>query len=204
MEKAIKVFDITKDEITLAAESLSRAFENDPMLRWLIPEDDHYQQAAAPLFETWVKYTVLYGKAFRTENFESIALRKKPGDLKLSFWRVLRSGMIKTPKILGKEAFNRLMWMDNALVEQKKKNMGDRPYWYCWILGTDPQFQKQGFGSAVMQHTFDLAKQDGLPCYLETVNPASKTVHEKKGYQLLSQIPLQGSGHELFMMLKKP
>lgn len=203
MENEIKVSDIHKNETAQAAASLSRAFQNDPMMRWLIPNDEDYQRMAIPLFETWVKYAVLYGKALRTENFEAIALRKKPGDIEFSFWRGFRSGMLKTPKILGKEAFDKLMWMDKVLVEEKKKNMADRSFWYCWTLGTDPQYQRQGFGSAVMQRTFDLATKDGLPCYLETVNPASKAVHEKKGYKLLSQVPLQDSGHTLYTMLRE-
>lgn len=158
---------------------------------------------ALALYQTWVKYCVLYGKAFKTPNFESIALRKAPGDSTLTLWRMLRTGMLKTPKLMGKAGFNRLLRFDELSVAARQKNMGSRLFWYCWLLGTQPQHQGQGFATTLMNHTFALAKQENLPCYLETSNENSLEVHLKKGYKILSSFILPDSNITVYAMLRE-
>ena len=199
----INVSEIDKCGIRQAATTLHQSFKQDPLIRWIFIHDDHYAQKGLPVFETWVKYAVLYGRAFKTNHFESVALRKKPGDLKTSFWRIFRSGMLKTPTLLGKESFDRLMVLEELLLKEKRNNMGDRLFWYCWMLGTQPSHQKKGFGSALMNHTFEMAKKDHLPCYLETSSQASKQVHSNKGYQCLSEITLPQSDVKVYAMLRE-
>ncbi|MBA3535353.1 MAG: hypothetical protein H0T84_01900, partial [Tatlockia sp.] len=107
------LFKIKNNEIEQAAITLFYAFENDPLILWIFGDKQSYKAKAIPLFKTWVKYCVLYGLALRTENFESVGLRKKPGDLNLGFWRVIRSGMYKNPRILGEAGFKRLMDLED-------------------------------------------------------------------------------------------
>lgn len=203
MNTQITVSDIQMNEIEKAAVTLFHAFKNDPLMKWVFGDENLYQEKAVELFETWVKYCVLYGKAFKTNNFEAVALRRKPGDIKFTLWRIFRSGMLRTPQILGKNGFDRLMQFDKIAVLEKQKNMEKKLFWYCWMIGTDPKFQKQGFGSALMAHTFAIAKQDNLPCYLETSSEASKQVHLSKGYKILSEVSLPRSDFKIISMLNE-
>ena len=51
-------------------------------MQWLavIPED--YGRNGQALFETWVNYGIRYGVALRTEHFEAVTIRRKPGGVK--------------------------------------------------------------------------------------------------------------------------
>jgi GNAT superfamily N-acetyltransferase len=196
------VFNIKLAEIEQAAITLFYAFENDPLMLWIFGDKQSYKAKAIPLFKTWIKYCVLYGLALRTDNFESVGLRKKPGDLKLSFWRILRSGMYKNPKILGESGFKRLMDFDDLTSQARKNLMAKQSYWYCWMIGTKPEFQNQGFGRAIMDYTLDLAKKTNLPCYLETASKGAIQVHCSKGFEILSEIQLTGSEVKITLMKK--
>ena len=85
-------------------------------------------------FSSIIKYCILYGKAYRTENFEAIACRKLPGDIKFGFWRMFRSGMLKLYKVLGKERFNHLMEISKTMESSSKKHMGNQKYLYFLFL----------------------------------------------------------------------
>ncbi len=203
LKDPITVSDISPHEIDETANTLFCAFQNDPMMQYIFDGEENYQSKGPAVIKTWIAYCVRYGKAFRTSGFESVGIRRKPGDLKMSLWRILRSGMIKTPQLIGKDGLKRIETLEKALTEQKIKNMGNKKFWYCWVLGTKPEKQGYGFGSAIMRRTFELAKNDNLPCYLETVTESALSVHKKKGYQLLSEFLIPDSQLKIFCMLKQ-
>ncbi|MDP3560748.1 MAG: GNAT family N-acetyltransferase [Legionellaceae bacterium] len=156
---SIKISEINKQDVDEASITLFHAFRKDPLIQWIYNDQWSYETRGLAILRTWVKYCMLYGKAFKTNNLEAVVLRKKPGDEKLTFWHMLRSGMLSTPAILGKEAFSRLMEFDNLMMQERKRNMDDKIYWYCWMLGTKPECQNQGFANALMKYTFDMAKK---------------------------------------------
>ncbi len=203
MSNKIEITSITLNEIEKAASTLFQAFKHDSLLQWIYADQTAYDEKGISIIRTWVKYCILYGKAYRTQNFEAIALRKIPGDTHLTFWRMLRSGMLSTPGILGKQAFKRLLQLDDLVVKERKKHMGDQQYWYCWMLGTKPEYQNKGFGKALMQHTFNRAEDTLLPCYLETASESAKQVHIKNGYKVLSEITLPESSVLLTSMIRE-
>ena len=200
---SIPVYKIQLSETRQAADTLYRAFQDDPMFMWFCDGPSKYEQVALALIETWVRYCVLYGFAYRTENFEAVALRKKLGDTKLSFWRMYRSGILKTRKILGPAGLKRMILLNKLLRKAATTNMHDQPYLYCWLLGTLPNKQRQGYGGALMKETFTLATRDNLPCYLEASVRAVKT-HEHNGYRELSRVKLPESDIELVCMRREP
>ncbi|QBR84179.1 N-acetyltransferase [Legionella israelensis] len=200
--KENKVYAVQKNEIRDAAFTLFQAFQQDPFMRWVFITEENYYKNALAVIETWVKYSILYGWAWRTEHFESVALRLKPGDLQNSFWRFFRSGMLKTPKLMGKESFRRLMFISNTSQKIKKEQMKNHPFIYCWFLGTKPELQGQGFGSTLMKKTFSIAEQLGVDCYLETGSDRSKKIHMSQGYQTLQEYMTPDKAITITVMLK--
>jgi len=157
------IYKIYYSEISASANTLKMAFADDPLMMWVFGNKNHYLKTSQKAIETWVKYCVYYGLAYRTEKFESIALRKLPGDIHTSWWRILRSGMFRMPGYMGKESFKRLMYFDKLSEEYKEKLMKERPFLYCWQLGTKPEYQQQGFGRLLMD----------IPITLEDANYAN-------------------------------
>jgi len=203
MKSEINVIEIKLNEIEQAANVLANAFKNDPLMQWIFGDNQSYEEKSMPIYKTWVKYAVLYGKAIRTNQFEAVALRKKPGDLKEGSWRLFRSGMLKTPSIMGQESFDRLMEFHHLVTEERKKQMGNKLFWYCWMLGTNPAHQKMGFGGALVRYTERLQKETNLPCYLETASTFAIQVHLRHGFKVLSETPLPQSDIVITAMLRE-
>lgn len=57
-----------------------------------------------------------------------------------------------------------------------------RPYWYLGVLATHPNFHNQGLASALLAHTFAIADEAHLACWLETEEPENITFYENRGF----------------------
>lgn len=193
--------DLEPADIKAAANILTEAFSTDPIMQWVFA--DQYQQKAPAMFEAITRYCILYGRAFCSSGMEAVALRKLPSDKKFSWWKAFRSGFFTLPKQMGKEAFKRLMTFDDLTQKEREKQMGNKGYWYCWCLATKPEKQGQGFGTALMNHTFNLARESGFPCYLETGKPKNQALYEKNGYIKLSEIYLPDQQTKIISMLRE-
>lgn len=199
-----KLHAIHADEVSRAAEVLKQSFAKDKLMQWLFGSAERYDQSAQALFETWVNYCRLYGVAMRTENFESVLMVRKPGDVKFTVWKMFRSGMFKTARILGNNGMKKLGQFGGICDQVKKETMGGQLFWYGWMLGTDPDKRGQGHGRALMSELASLAKQSDLPCYLETEtgSPAEK-IYLNLGYKPLKQVAMPSGDGSLTVMSKR-
>lgn len=193
---------ITKNNIDHATQAIYDAFKNDPFMLWLMGGSGNYEKIGLQLIKTWVRHTSLYGLGFVTQHAAAAVLFKKPGKLKFNFWQVIRSGMLKTPKLLGKDGMNRLMTMDKQWDEKRLALMGKRPHLYCWTLGTAPQDQGKGYGTALMQAGFKCYPT--TPCYLETQSESNQSYYEKLGFNELDRFFMEGTDFPIICMCREP
>jgi len=182
-----KVIPLQKNEITDAAAVLQQAFKKDPMFLWVFGSQKAYDDYSHQVFSTWVKYSLLYGKAYRTDNFSTVALMKTPDYLDFSLWGIIRSGMIFNIWYLGLPGWKRLLAYDELSKEHMIKNIGAQQPWYLWMLGTTNAFQGQGLGSVTLKHIeYEAAKYSGKTySYIEATTIASARFYKRHGYTKL-------------------
>ena len=192
-----EVHALSLTEIDRATKTIVEAFETDPMMLWLFGGDEGYKKYASFAIHSWVKWTILYGLAISTKNYEAVALRKKPGKLNFSFCGMLRSGMFSYYRVLGKEIMHRLITLGKFIESEQRSNMKNQKFWYCWMIAAKPENRGQGYGRALMNYTFNLANQEKLPCYLETATLNNVAIHKNKGFKLYSESFIPSTGINL-------
>ena len=64
----------------------------------------------------------------------------------------------------------------------------DEPHWYLPLLGTDPAFQGQGLGAALLTHTLKQCDEGGHVAYLESGNPRNLSLYERHGFEAIGEI----------------
>jgi GNAT superfamily N-acetyltransferase len=192
---------IEQADIEPAAEVLAMAFRDYPFFKYCLGAD-YYDHLAPRMFASFVRWTMLYGKAWATHDLGAVALRRPPGTRSIGFWNALRSGL----------AFNFLR-MDNAtrrrfsraalVVEEAHKTiMGDQPHWHCWMMGVLPARQGTKVGRQLMRYTFEQSDRAGLPCYLETFSESSVRVHESQLYSIRKAIEIPETPLTLYAMVR--
>jgi GNAT superfamily N-acetyltransferase len=197
------VRDLRPDELPLAVDLLVRAFDEDPALRWLVPDDDARRRVAPVLATAWVTYALRWGRVWCTDRVEAVALRRPPGAEHLHAWRLLACGFWRVPFVLGIAGTLRLLRAGAAADARHRAGMPG-PHWYCWLLAVHPDHQGEGLSTALVDHTFARADADGVPCWLESTNLRAVRVHRHHGWQVHGAAPVPGTSLQVWTMIRRP
>src|SRR6185295_3999932 len=77
------------------------------------------------------------------------------------------------------------------------------PHYYLAILGTDPQFQRSGAGSAALAPVLERCDSQGLPAYLETQKEANVAYYARHRFELVQKIEHTGCP-PIWTLLREP
>lgn len=200
----MNIIEIKKQDIKRAAEVLTLSFKDDPIFRYIFRSPEKYQQIAPWLFSTWVRWTVLFGKGWMTDDGCALVLMRSPGKSAMSFRSMIRAGMLLTPLKLGISAFRRFYFEIVAMLDKKHARiMGDTLHWYGWMIGVDPGKQHQGIGLQLMNYCFKLADDMQLPIYLETSVERNVALYNYKEFRMKDEATIAGR-FNLYFMVREP
>lgn len=188
----------------MAGAVLATAFRGYPFFEYCFGDADGYDRMAPGMFASFVRWTMLYGKAWTLDDLTVVALRRPPGTRSMGLWDTLRSGL--TFSFLGMDGATRRRFARAAPIveETHKQIMGSQPHWHCWMMGVLPASQGTGVGGRLMRYTFDLSDRAGLPCYLETFSRSSVGVHESQSYSVREAIQIPETPLTLYAMVRPP
>jgi ribosomal protein S18 acetylase RimI-like enzyme len=156
--------------------TLSRAFDADPVFRWLFDEDSRREAAIRDFFDLVVAALTPYGRSWTTEPTTGAALWVPAGEPSLDDRAAAALGELLQE--LGEAAAVRTQ----ALIELMERAHPGEPHEYLWFLGVDPEHQGEGLGSALLVEGLAHADRAGVPCYLQATTPASVALYERHGF----------------------
>jgi ribosomal protein S18 acetylase RimI-like enzyme len=178
------------------ASVLVRAFEDDPIIRWVFPGDD---EARRLYFRTNLELGHPHGKIFTADSRLGCAIWAPPGEWRVSLWTQL----LLVPRIirmLGVRRFQRGMMVFDRL--QKEHQEG--PHYYLGVLGVDPSSQGQGLGSTLVRAGLELADRAGVGAYLETSNPKNLPFYRRHGFEVTRSFEFAEGGPSCWLMWRAP
>lgn len=73
-------------------------------------------------------------------------------------------------------------------IEQRERQLMPGPHWSLDGLAVDPQYQRRGYGAALVRHGLARADADGLPVYLETNSPRNAQFYRTLGFTLIEHL----------------
>jgi hypothetical protein len=85
---------IEQADVQPAGEVLASAFRSYPFFEYCLGDADNYERMAPRMFASFVRWTMLYGRAWTTNDLNAVALRRPPGTRSIRFWNALRSGLV--------------------------------------------------------------------------------------------------------------
>jgi len=194
------------DELPTAWATLTASFDDDPMFRWLLPDDRERAEwvAVAMAFgihhglpedgvlcpeagpEAGVIVLVPPGR-FPTPHgrtFGFVVRRFPRPDLPLPSRHFLRGGLA-------------------CLSAMQRLHLHD-PHWYVFILGVNPARQGEGFGRVLMNEVCARAERDGVAAYLETTNPVNLGFYGRFGFEVVEEMHPLPEAPPLWTMRRPP
>lgn len=170
----------TRDDIRRIARTLSLAFADDPVVRWLIPDDDEYEANHQVFFGNVARSWLATDSLWCTDDVVALAGWVPPGRPEVEV-----EGL--TPIEHPEWRIARL----RALRDIRAVHTPPEHHWYLNMIATHPDWQRQGLGAALMRQVFAIADEVGLPCYLETETEANVAYYRRHGFTVRSEFDLR-------------
>ncbi|MFG1957934.1 GNAT family N-acetyltransferase [Nonomuraea sp. NPDC049028] len=161
--------------IELAGEVLARAFHDDPVVRWLLPDDP----GTALMFTTLARYShAITEAAYDAEGaMAGAALWDPPGH------QPDEAGLPGFVEAMGERVSHGMV-----LEETFAAHRPAEPHWYLAQIGTLPEVRGRGVGGALLRT--GLARCTGLPVYLECSKESNVSLYEKYGFHVTEEFRL--------------
>jgi GNAT superfamily N-acetyltransferase len=183
--------------LSRCSTTLAEAFMNDPMQRYVFPDEEERKQRSPAHFEAFLRYGLMFGEVYTTENYEGAELLLRPGETELTNEKADISGVSKLPEVLGQEACDRFFSVLDY-IDPFHKEDAPQHHWYLMVLGVHPLHQGKGIGKALLVHVLDKARATGLPVYLETTQPANVPFYTSMGFKVISALKEPASGLDIW------
>jgi GNAT superfamily N-acetyltransferase len=196
------LFPLTKSRIKLASRVLARAFQDDPLWAYFIPDKLMRRDRLHHISNFLVSYGVLYGQSYATSpNLAGVAVWISPQQGKLTLWRMIRCGVFLLYFNIGRNAVSRMNFSLDFF-DKIHHRLAPFPHWYLGIIGVDPEFQGRGYASSLMKPMLARIDKEHLPCYLETLNEKNVPVYQHYGFEVVESGNIPNIGVNYWAMIR--
>jgi ribosomal protein S18 acetylase RimI-like enzyme len=182
----------TFEDVRAIRALLAAAYHDDPMTRWLFPDEGSRPHACAAWYGLFAEQYVAIGRAevVRVAGaVVAVALWRRPDDDPLSHDGVpsfagLMSALIGVDR--GAELADALHEVGSVQETQ--------PHVYVNFLAVAPASQRGGLGRQVIEPVVAAARAAGLFVRLETTNPANYAFYDALGFREVDRLQLKAGG----------
>ncbi len=190
----------TAADVGELAGVLARAFHDDPVIMWMIPDDDRRHRVGTLAYRTFLQRIYLpHNEVYTDARRRGAALWAPPGRWQIPVGTQLRMG----PRLLRIFGPRRMPLLVRGLNLIEHAHPDAVPHWHLGILGTDPASQGHGVGSAVMAPILARCDAAGIPAYLESSKHANITFYRRHGFEVTDTISLP-EGPDVWGMWREP
>ena len=178
----------TPDERPQIVEPLAEGFYDDPLFRWMFPDDERRLEENRGGFDLFARRIYFRdGEIYTTDRFAGTACWIAPGKAHVGVLDQLRllPGMISV--------FRRDLPRLNAVLTAFDKAHPKDPHWYLAAIAVHPEWQGRGFGAALLRPMLQRCDAEGLPAYLEATSPRNRTLYERHGFVVRDELSVRDS-----------
>lgn len=202
MRPGIDVRRAHKADVRDLARVLGRAFFDDPVMMWMLPDDARRARALPRVFGAMTRHHFLSGQAVEVAGTAgevgAAALWDPPGRWKQTpreEWRMMPSFLLAMGRHTGR---------GRGVAEVMKQHHPEEPHWYLAVIGSDPDVRGSGFGQVLMQSRLDRCDTEGAPAYLESTKEENVPYYMRFGFDVTRELTIPGGGPTMWQMWRPP
>ena len=191
------VYTARSDDVEQVSVTLSRAFFDDPVIAWIVPDPGRRRMVLPGMFRTFASAFVRHNESLVTSDGAGAALWAPPGVPAVADHEAERFGR-ELEKVTGADA-PRLFAVDELMAAHHPQ----APCYHLQLVGVDPERQGRGVGSALLTPVLDRCDRDGVPAYLEATSLRNRRLYERHGFQTREVLQIPG-GPAMWAMWREP
>lgn len=179
------------DRVAAAADALARAMVDEPLSRWLLRDRDEFLAIHRHLFADLIRLAFDEGRVDTWgDPLAGVAvwLRRPavvPGQ------RPRRS--LEGTSLLPAQAAERVARFA-AVIRRLRENARPDGHAYLDTVAVLPEFRRRGIATGLLDSGHAWAESEGFPCALETETSKNIAFYARRGYVVVAELPLPGSG----------
>lgn len=187
------------EELGAVADLLARAFSDDPIWRFMAPEQRRWPRRMAPVFRHLIAPSVRHGTSWTTPSREGVAVWSPPGA-----WRFPTSAAIRSaPAMLRSFGLSGLRRSLRFLASMDAAHPRDE-HWYLEFLATDSHLRGRGIGSRIIGPGLEQADEAGLPAYLESSKLENVPFYRRHGFEVVEELVAAPGAPPMWRMWRDP
>ena len=189
----------TESDVAGMAKSLSLAFHDDPVMQWVFGDrPPRPMRFAEPFFASEGRRHLGHGHVYTLDGTPGAAYWDPPGRWKTH----LRDMLHMAPLMLRGTGF-RAINAARGFGRVEKAHAAHPAHYYLAVLGTRPDRQGEGLGSALMAPVLDRCDEEGVGAYLESSKESNIPYYRRHGFEVVGEIDFP-SGPRLWGMWRDP
>ncbi len=186
-----------RSDISALAATLTHAFDDDPLTTWLFPEDNARRRKLPRFFGSLLRASLPFGEVYTADDQRCAAIWNPPGTFPMGWRTDARMGLV-TASLIGP----RIATCARGLLYFASHHPKER-HWYLQMLGTTPDWQGHGAGSAIMAPVLDRCDREGERIYLESSKKSNIPFYERHGFVTTDEIQVH-RGPVVWAMWRDP
>ncbi len=194
-----------KADVAELSHVLGRAFFDDPVSLWIMPDAKARAKHLRKFFATVTRHHHLAGGGVEVatdgSTIGAAALWDPPGRWKQS----TREQLMMLPSFAF--GFGPRLGMGRRLGEllaTMKSKHPEEPHWYLAVIGSDPSVRGKGYGQALMQSRLDRVDAEHAPAYLESSKSENVPYYQRFGFEVIGELVIPDGGPTLWPMWRAP
>jgi len=187
------------DEVPALARALARAFYDDPVFAWLLPDASDRLRRAERGFAFYIRKIYMpHQECYTLDGVPGGAMWLPPGTWHLGPLAQLRllPGMIAATG-------SRLAQILRATATIESKHP-TAPHYYLAFVGLEPAMQGKGLGTALLRPILDRCDSEGMPAYLEASTPRNRACYLRAGFEVTEEFNFPKGGPPSWRMWREP
>ena len=187
----------TAADVESLGAALARAFHEDPVFTWMFPGERARRRSSERYFAGRVRLLLPQEEVYTTPDAVAAAVWAEPGR-----WRDPPLAALKELAVVLPSMGRRTLRSLRGLADVERRHPA-RPHYYLSVLGTVPERQGQGLGSALLAPVLDRCDSEGVAAYLETATARNVDFYARHGFRVSDELQLP-SGPRMWLMWRDP
>jgi ribosomal protein S18 acetylase RimI-like enzyme len=189
----------TSQDVPALAVMLARAFHDDPVAGWAFHGDGPRLRALEHFQAIRMRQLMPGDEIWMDADGRCAALWAPPGA-----WRTTAREDAQLARCF---MHPRLIWrmpmVTAGFLGLERHHPHDPPHYYLAVLGTDPDSQGKGLGSALMTPVLEQCDRDGVAAFLESSKERNIAFYARHGFRVTQEVRLL-RGPPMWQMWRDP
>lgn len=199
MASAPSVRKATHEDIPGMAVALAAAFDDDPVMMWLFGDTPPRPgRFLGPFMAHEAGRHLRHNEVFTADGTPGAALWDPPGR-----WKTGPMAILRLMPIMLRGVGRRVPDALRGLSRMEAAHGRHPDHYYLGILGTHPDHQGSGIGSALIRPILDRCDAEGVGAYLESSKEANIPFYRRHGFDVVEEIGMP-SGPSVWPMWRDP